>query len=187
MVGSGPAGASLLLHCCYQLLSAHVTRSLGVCECFMSWTPKFHLGLKTQQASVEAVKLKHYAMKTYRGERCSSTFLDLGTRWRWVVSLTPLPLYLRGESPRYPLDRRLGRFQRRSGRCGEEKKISLPGIEPEPFSLSLNRLSYPGSDRSMLHNKIYWYILAHIHICFLECELLVVFRTWALRCARGKR
>jgi hypothetical protein len=27
----------------------------------------------------------------------SSTFLDLGTRWRWVVSFTPMPLYpLRG-------------------------------------------------------------------------------------------
>jgi hypothetical protein len=40
--------------------------------------------------------------------RYSSTFLDLGTRWRWVVSFTPLPLYPRGKSSRYPLDRRLG-------------------------------------------------------------------------------
>jgi hypothetical protein len=29
--------------------------------------------------------------------RYSSTFLDLGTRWRWVVSFTHLPLYPRGE------------------------------------------------------------------------------------------
>jgi hypothetical protein len=35
-------------------------------------------------------------------------FLDLGTSWRWVVNLTPRPLYSRGKSPRYPLDRRLG-------------------------------------------------------------------------------
>jgi hypothetical protein len=35
-------------------------------------------------------------------------FLDLGTSWRWVVSFTPRPLYPRGKSPRYPLDRRLG-------------------------------------------------------------------------------
>jgi len=35
------------------------------------------------------------------------SFLDLGTRWRWVVSVTPRPLYLPGKSLWYPLDRRL--------------------------------------------------------------------------------
>jgi hypothetical protein len=29
--------------------------------------------------------------------RYSSTFLDIGTEWRWVVRLTPLPLYTLGE------------------------------------------------------------------------------------------
>jgi hypothetical protein len=43
--------------------------------------------------------------------RYSSTILDLGTRWRWVVSFMPRPLY-----PRYPLDRRLGGPKSRSGR-----------------------------------------------------------------------
>jgi hypothetical protein len=32
--------------------------------------------------------------------RYSATILDLGTRWRWVISFTPLPLYPRGISPR---------------------------------------------------------------------------------------
>jgi hypothetical protein len=41
------------------------------------------------------------------------------------VSFTPLPLYLRGKSPRYPLDRRLG----------EKKNLALTGIKPGPFSL----------------------------------------------------
>jgi hypothetical protein len=41
-------------------------------------------------------------------------FLDLGTSWRWVVSFTTRPLY-----PWYPLDRRLGGPQSRSGRCGK--------------------------------------------------------------------
>jgi hypothetical protein len=50
-----------------------------------------------------------------------STFLDLGTSWRWVVNFTPRPLYPRGKSPRYPLDRRLGGPQSRSGRFGEQK------------------------------------------------------------------
>jgi hypothetical protein len=39
---------------------------------------------------------------------CSSTHLDLGTRWRWVVSFKPRSLYPQGKNPRYPLDRRLG-------------------------------------------------------------------------------
>jgi hypothetical protein len=32
----------------------------------------------------------------------------LATRWRWVVNLTPWPLYPRGKGSRYPLDMRLG-------------------------------------------------------------------------------
>jgi hypothetical protein len=39
--------------------------------------------------------------------------LDLGTRWKWVVSFTPRPLYTQGKSPCYPLDRRLGGPQNR--------------------------------------------------------------------------
>jgi hypothetical protein len=62
---------------------------------------------------------KHYAMKAYGGVDINPHFLDLGTSWRWVVSFTPRPLYPRGKSPRYPLDRRLGGPQGRSGRCGE--------------------------------------------------------------------
>jgi len=34
--------------------------------------------------------------------------LNLGARWRWVVSFTPRPLYRRGKNLRYALDRRLG-------------------------------------------------------------------------------
>jgi hypothetical protein len=49
----------------------------------------------------------------------------------WVVSFTPRPLYPQGKSPWYPLDRRLGGTQSRSGRGGEEKNSQLPpGIEP---------------------------------------------------------
>jgi hypothetical protein len=63
--------------------------------------------------------------------RYSSTILDFGTRWRWVVSFTPLPLYTRGKSLRYPLDGRLGGPQSQSGRCREEKNLfPLLGIEP---------------------------------------------------------
>jgi hypothetical protein len=59
------------------------------------------------------------------------TFFDLGTRWRRVVSFTPRPLYPQGKSPWYPLYKRLGGPQSRSGRSDEEKNSQLPpGIEP---------------------------------------------------------
>jgi hypothetical protein len=44
-----------------------------------------------------------------------------------VVSFTPLPLYPRGKSSRYPLDRRLGGPQSRSGQRGEEKVLDPTG------------------------------------------------------------
>jgi hypothetical protein len=70
-------------------------------------------------------------MKAYWGvEVLFHSFFDLGTRWRWMVSFTPRPLYLQGRSPRYPLDRRLGGPQSRSGHGGEEKN-SQPLLELE--------------------------------------------------------
>jgi len=48
----------------------------------------------------------------------------LGPRWRWLVSFTPRPLYPQGKSPWYPLDRRLGGPQSRSGRDGDEKNFT---------------------------------------------------------------
>jgi hypothetical protein len=76
--------------------------------------------------------VEHHAMKTYCGSGgIASRILDLGTRWRCVVSFTTQPLYLQGKSPWYPLDRRLGGPQSRSGRGGEEKNPQPPpGIEP---------------------------------------------------------
>jgi hypothetical protein len=65
-----------------------------------------------------------------------------------VVSLTPRPLNTQGNSPRYPLDRRLGGPQSRSGRGGEEKNSQPPpGIEPlnpdrPARNPALYRLSY---------------------------------------------
>jgi hypothetical protein len=50
---------------------------------------------------------------------------NFGTKQRWVIRFTPLPLYFWGKSPRYPLTRRLGGLQSRSRRCGEKKKKSL--------------------------------------------------------------
>jgi hypothetical protein len=73
----------------------------------------------------------------------SPTILDLGTKWSWVVSFT---FYLRGKSPRYPLDRRPDGPQSGSGPCGEEKNFSSirkskpgsPAISPPLCRLSTN-------------------------------------------------
>jgi hypothetical protein len=64
-----------------------------------------------------------------------------------VVIFTPLPLYSRGKSPRYPLDRRLGRLQSRSGQRGEEKILNR--LDRPVRSQSLYRLRYPGSSASI--------------------------------------
>jgi hypothetical protein len=71
-----------------------------------------------------------------------------------VVSFTPQPFYLRGKSPRDPLDRRLSGPQNRSGRRGEEKLLTLPGLEIRPLgrpvcSQPLYRLCYSGSSYSV--------------------------------------
>jgi hypothetical protein len=60
---------------------------------------------------------KHHSIKEYWGSWDTTPCIpDLGTRWRWVVSFTTWPLYPQGKSNLYPLDRRLGGPQRRSGR-----------------------------------------------------------------------
>jgi hypothetical protein len=53
--------------------------------------------------------------------------------WRWVVNFMPRPLYPRGKSPRYPLDRRLGGPH--SGLDDLEKRIflTLSGLELRPL------------------------------------------------------
>jgi hypothetical protein len=40
--------------------------------------------------------------------RYSSNFLDLGTRWRWAVRFTPLPLYPPGKSPAVSIGQEAG-------------------------------------------------------------------------------
>jgi len=52
---------------------------------------------------------EHHAMNAYWGSGgIDLCILELGTRWRWVVSLTIWSFYPQGKRPWYPLDRRLG-------------------------------------------------------------------------------
>jgi hypothetical protein len=79
-------------------------------------------------------------MKTYEEWRSSYNILDLGIRWRSVVTFTTRPLYLQGKSPRHLLARRLGGPQSQSGCCAVKKNpLLLPRIEPQPCSTSLQR------------------------------------------------
>jgi hypothetical protein len=98
----------------------------------------------------------------------SSTFLDFGTRWKWVVSFMPRPLYPRGRSPRYQLDRRLGGLQSRFGPCAREKNLATAGnktptVQPLalPITTELSRLQ-----RYLYSNKIYifFYINKNVNV-----------------------
>jgi hypothetical protein len=70
-------------------------------------------------------------MKTYWGSGgIAPRIIDPCTRWRWVVSFTPLPPYPKGKSLWHQLNRRLGGPRGRSGRGGEEKNPQpLPGLK----------------------------------------------------------
>jgi hypothetical protein len=64
---------------------------------------------------------------------CSSTIFDIGARCRWMVSITPRPLYLP-----VPIGYEAGWHQSRFEHCGEEKNpLPLPGIEARPSSRQL--------------------------------------------------
>jgi hypothetical protein len=76
---------------------------------------------------------KHHAMKAYWGVEVSSTHflprhkMEVSGQLHAPAALPPPP---QGKSPWYPLDRRLGEPQSRSGCCGEEENSQhLPGIE----------------------------------------------------------
>jgi len=67
-------------------------------------------------------------MKTHwRNGGIASRVLNLGSRWRWVVSLTSRQLY-----PRYLLDRGCVRPEPVLTRCREKiLSLLLPGIKPQ--------------------------------------------------------
>jgi hypothetical protein len=108
------------------------------------------VGLLGPRNGMNVVKLslcltKHHAMKTYTGSGgIAPRILDLGTRWRGMVSFTPRPLYPQGKNSRYPLDRRLSGPQSRSGRGGEEKN-----------SHPRHRKSNPRTPINVVSNRIF--------------------------------
>jgi hypothetical protein len=132
-------------------------------------------------------------MKAYGSGCIDSHFLDLGTCWRWVVNFTHWPLYPRGKSPFYPLDRRLGGPQSQSGRSWEEKILDPTGTIAK-HSLSLAILQRSGHSlvtlpsyqftttlQSIIANSVakpeisaperFRTLLSSLHLAILLCEL----------------
>jgi len=67
-----------------------------------------------------------------------SPCINLGTRWKWVVSFLPWQLYPQGKKPWYPLDKRLGGSQSQSGPGSKERKSQpLLGSNPSHPAHSL--------------------------------------------------
>ena len=100
--------------------------------------------VKVKCTLVQALRLCT-SRRAQRGSRgIALPFHDHGTRRGWGVSITPRPLFTPGKT-RYPLYRRLGGPQ---GRSGQVRKISPPtGIrspDRQTRSQSLYRLSYTG-------------------------------------------
>jgi hypothetical protein len=80
-------------------------------------------------------------MNTYwGGGGISPRIFNLGTIWRWVVSVMFQPLYPRGKA-RYPLNRRLGVLQSRSGRGGKKKSFRFPGLGIETRSYIVTNIT----------------------------------------------
>jgi hypothetical protein len=99
--------------------------------------------------------------------------IDLGTIWRWVASFTPQPLYPQGKSPWYPLDRRLGGSQRRSGRGVEEENSEpLPGLEPpiiQPISsFRLGAWATGVRTREIIPGGRHWWTYSYITVAKFE-------------------
>jgi hypothetical protein len=131
--------------------------------------------------------------------RYSSTILDLCTRWRWVVSFTPRPLYLREKRCRYLLDRRLGTVEySKSLATGGNMIILLlfQWIKAQPFIAVLNSSRYEPERRSqwprgvrhelsslarMLGSWVRIPLKAWMSVCFYSVFVLFFVKVAALR------
>jgi hypothetical protein len=81
--------------------------------------------------------------------RWISTISDVDTRWTWVISFMPWPLY--------PRERRLGRSQSQSGQCEREKNpllgMELRSSSHRPVCMQTETSQLPAPDSSCPCNR----------------------------------
>jgi hypothetical protein len=112
-----------------------------------------------QELLIFSIEFRCMGKRRYR-----STILNPGTRFRRVVSFTPLSLYPRGKSSRYPLDRRKSGPQSPSERCGKEN-IFLPISEIEPQLLCPTASQYTdwAIPTPVYAMKLHKFMEKHVH------------------------
>jgi hypothetical protein len=85
----------------------------------------------------------------------TSTNLELGNIWWWVVSFKARPLYPRGRSPRYPLNKTMDGPQIWSGRRREEKYLTPNTTRaPTPSAVQLVASRYIYCDNPAPHERL---------------------------------
>jgi hypothetical protein len=94
---------------------------------------------------MHTMRIKKLSLCTMGKWRYNSNFLDLDTRWRWVVSSMPRSTCFRGKITLFPLDKRLFGPQSRFWRCKKRKILHFRETNPDSLacSQSLYWLSYP--------------------------------------------
>jgi hypothetical protein len=96
----------------------------------------------------------------WRSGCISPRFLDPGTSWRWVVSITPRPIYPRGSSPQYSLDRRLGEPR-------EDRILPLRGLELRSLDRPAIASRYTNCViQAPYSNQNYIYIYIYLCVCY---------------------
>jgi len=141
-----------------QLHSAECSVGIWILFC---WSKNFLLAIniillnkskvsKVKCTLVQALRLCTGRM-AHRGSRgIALPFLDHGTRRGWGVSLTPRPFLSPGKT-RYPLYRRLGGPQ---GRSGQVRKISSPrGFDPRTVQPVASRYNDYATRPKVLLNR----------------------------------
>jgi hypothetical protein len=95
---------------------------------------------------------KHNAMNVYRRWRKSPRILTLSAT-EMVLNFTLRPLYHRGKSPGYQMDRKLGQIQSQSGHIGGEKQNPTLSRTTEGRKMFTN-VPYKGKNKTNCHNEI---------------------------------
>jgi hypothetical protein len=87
----------------------------------------------------------------------SFSYLDFGTRRRWVVSFTPRALYPPRKAPRYPMIKVLVGPRAGLDTVEKRKRLSSQRIEPRPFGswpfAIQTELSRPPTIKKIINSK----------------------------------